>query len=268
LDHLKADQLSVGGVFYPTADGTAGQIMRTDGSNTVTFVTPDYVDGPVSSTNEAIPVFDGITGKLIKETGAFCNVAGEITCTKMTAANLIYPITDGGSGDFLVTDGAGNISFSTGASSNIHYSSLATTQSIDIDVGDHLKLDTEDRVVGSGITLDTSTTYTTAIGAASIGRYTLASGNTYRIIVHITGIIIDKQSSYITFQLWDVTNDAAIGDIMGAIGAGKSQGSIHLDMAYTRTFFTTSASTLIEVRIITKKDIISIEKCFIDIRQF
>jgi len=55
---------------FPTVDGTINQILVTDGAGTLTFTTSTAVggdvDGPVSSTDNAIVRFNGTTGKIIQ----------------------------------------------------------------------------------------------------------------------------------------------------------------------------------------------------------
>lgn len=58
---------------------------------------------------------------------------------------------------------------------------LAAGQSSNISLYDHIKFDTVQSTVGSLITCDTSTTYTTAKNAASIGRCTLTGGHAYHL---------------------------------------------------------------------------------------
>lgn len=58
---------------------------------------------------------------------------------------------------------------------------LSANQSSNISDGDHVKFDTVFSSVGTQIALNNSTAYTTTVGAASIGRFLLKSGFTYRL---------------------------------------------------------------------------------------
>ncbi|MCX8159288.1 MAG: hypothetical protein N3D20_03335, partial [Candidatus Pacearchaeota archaeon] len=50
--------------------GSALQLLRVNaGATALEYFTPDYVSGPTSSTNNNVVVFDGTTGKLVKDGG-------------------------------------------------------------------------------------------------------------------------------------------------------------------------------------------------------
>lgn len=59
--------------------------------------------------------------------------------------------------------------------------SLSANQTTNIDAGDHIKFDTVHKLVGTGITLDTSTPYVNTNASNSIGRFLLKAGRKYRI---------------------------------------------------------------------------------------
>jgi hypothetical protein len=50
----------------PATDGTANQVLKTDGSGNLGFATAGDVVGPASATDNALAVFDTGTGKLLK----------------------------------------------------------------------------------------------------------------------------------------------------------------------------------------------------------
>jgi hypothetical protein len=56
------------GIKYPQADGTGGQVLQTNGAGQLSFATVGGGDvtGPASSINNSIAVYDGTTGKVIK----------------------------------------------------------------------------------------------------------------------------------------------------------------------------------------------------------
>jgi hypothetical protein len=56
------------GIKYPQADGTGGQVLQTNGAGQLLFATVGNGDvtGPASSINNSIAVYDGTTGKVIK----------------------------------------------------------------------------------------------------------------------------------------------------------------------------------------------------------
>lgn len=87
--------------------GTAGQVLTSNGSSTPTWQTPTAtgdVVGPASATGNNIALFDGTTGKLIKDSGA--NLSSYLTSS--TAASTYQPIGSYGdaSGPASSTDNA------------------------------------------------------------------------------------------------------------------------------------------------------------------
>ena len=71
IGNLNADgiiNLGAANLLYPAADGADGDVLTTDGAGNLLFETP--MVGPVSSTDNAMVVFDKTTGKLTSETGA------------------------------------------------------------------------------------------------------------------------------------------------------------------------------------------------------
>jgi hypothetical protein len=76
-------KLKIADVIFPASRGGAGTMPRiADVSGNIEWITPSGtgdVVGPASSTNLAIPVFDGITGKAIKESVATIDASGYIS---------------------------------------------------------------------------------------------------------------------------------------------------------------------------------------------
>jgi len=98
----------------PVDDGTANQLLQTDGNGVTSWVTvtPGTGDvvGPASATDNAISRFDGITGKLIQnslvtigDTGIINTPANEID---FTGAPVL--LVNGGSTNVFLGIGAGN----------------------------------------------------------------------------------------------------------------------------------------------------------------
>ena len=121
------------------------------------------------------------------------------------------------------------------------YVQLAGAQTSNVAAGDHVKFDTVVESSGTSVTLDTSTTYTTTAGAASIGRFTLKGGKTYRLDAGIPWAD-DTESR---FKWFDATNSA---DISGS--------TIHVETSSTSTgvgcgcaIFTATSDTLVELRV-------------------
>ena len=84
--------LTAAGLTYPTADGAANDVLVTDGAGNLSFA--------------ALPTE---TLQSVTDNGA--TTTNAIDVAGLTAAGLIYPNVDGSAGDFLTTDGAGNLSW-------------------------------------------------------------------------------------------------------------------------------------------------------------
>ena len=78
------------GLTYPSADGTANDVLVTDGAGNLSFVTP------------AVEDLQSVTDNGTTTTNSI-DVAG------LTAAGLTYPLTDGTADQVVSTDGAGGL---------------------------------------------------------------------------------------------------------------------------------------------------------------
>lgn len=134
--------LVLDGLLWPTADGTNGQIIATDGANQLSFITVPGLIFP--STDEAIARFDGNFGALqnsgviLNDSNAISgvtqldvdNIRIDLNTISSTNANgdlsvvpngtgdlildlLRWPQADGSAGQAIVTDGASQLSFAT-----------------------------------------------------------------------------------------------------------------------------------------------------------
>ena len=98
--------LAVGTAYtFPSADGTANQVIKTDGSGNLSWTTPaggGDVSGPDSATDGNVVFFDGVTGKLIKDSGL--TLSGTNTgdqdlsglALKSTTISTTAPLSGGG----------------------------------------------------------------------------------------------------------------------------------------------------------------------------
>jgi len=125
----------------PTSDGTADQVLKTDGAGTISFATQSggsLSDQGVTASAAELNTLDGITAttaELNHCDGVTSNIQTQLDGKQAADSNLSsfltaldLPTSDGTSGQVLSTDGAGNISWSSagaGASSsgNIVYNS-------------------------------------------------------------------------------------------------------------------------------------------------
>ena len=89
-DSVTVGGLTAAGLIYPAADGVSGDYLSTDGAGNLGWVTPPVEDLQTVTDNGAT-------------TTNSIDVAG------LTAASLIYPLTDGAANEVMTTDGAGNL---------------------------------------------------------------------------------------------------------------------------------------------------------------
>jgi len=68
-DLTASGTLTASGLIYPTSDGSANQVLTTDGAGNLTFGNgaDGDVDGPASSTDNAFARYDSTTGKLLQD---------------------------------------------------------------------------------------------------------------------------------------------------------------------------------------------------------
>lgn len=130
------------------------------------------------------------------------------------------------------------------------FAKLATQQSTNIGAGDHLKLDTVIASRGGAVRLDTSTAYSNSAGAASIGRFTLKAGRTYRLTASIPYVLGSGATGLLAVQWYDATLSANLpGSMAAALVATTATNDIGGGTA--EAVFTPGRDTLVEVRIIT-----------------
>ena len=104
------------GLSHPTADGSAGQFLKTDGSATLSFATVTQATG-----NELENVSEDSTPQLggnldVNGNSIVSASNGDISITPNGTGDVIidglkHPQADGTSGQFLKTDGSGQLSF-------------------------------------------------------------------------------------------------------------------------------------------------------------
>src|SRR4029077_4850457 len=136
----------------------------------------------------------------------------------------------------------------------------AALQNANIGAADHLKFDTVDfsrptvaqltgALGGAAVSLDTSTTYVNTVGAASIGRFTVRGGKTYKLECSPGYVLFSTAAGLLTLQWVDVTvlgsqvalgtplmiepvtettNDVAIGDLWTMYAPGGGQNDLFL----------------------------------------
>ncbi len=129
-------------VIMPPGQGVAGTVLTNDGSGTLAWTTTGTgsgdVVGPLSSSDNAVARYDGVTGKLIQnssltisDTGDLGGVrtlglegatSGILTLTSSpvtTSYSLTMPAAQGSSGTFLRNNGTGTLTWDIGTSGNL-----------------------------------------------------------------------------------------------------------------------------------------------------
>ncbi len=124
---------------------------------------------------------------------------------------------------------------------------LGTDQSTDLVDGDHIKFDSVDASSGSSISLDTTTAYTNG-GGASVGRFTLAAGKTYKLHASIPRVVFGSANSSMQYVWHNVTAGTWPGAAGASVSATWNSSNIAND-PYAEAVITTSVSTLMELEI-------------------
>ena len=133
---LTSTSFELNGMSYPTADGTANQVLSTDGAGSLRFMSVSisndgqtYTNAEVSSGNVSGNIMGAtISSSTIDSTPIGATVAASGEFTDLTAATLtatganlnglLMPTTDGAANQVLSTDGSGNLTFMSVSISN------------------------------------------------------------------------------------------------------------------------------------------------------
>ncbi len=110
------------GLSYPTTDGTNAESIITDGAGNLSF-SRRIESSSVPTTDNALVRYDTTDGNIVQDSLASIDDTGRITTPFLTSSGLSYPTTDGTNADSIITDGAGNLSFSR----RVESSSVPTT---------------------------------------------------------------------------------------------------------------------------------------------
>lgn len=146
---------------------------------------------------------------------------------------------------------AGNVNTTT-RSGVVEYvfAKLDTLQNANIGANDHVKFDTVLASRGGAVTLDTTTAFAATTGAASIGRFTLRAGLTYKLQAAIPYILGSGATGLLDVQWFDATLNAACpGVIASALVATTATHDI--GGGVPTAIFSPGTDTLVELRLIT-----------------
>ncbi len=247
---VTAPSLVAGTLTYPTADGTSSQVLSTNGSGVLSFVS--RVSGPGSSTTNAVARFADTTGNSLVNSLVTIDGTGKITAPSIVAANLTYPTTDGTSDQVLSTNGSGILSFvSLPSLTNKLYGRNVTGQTTNVSSGDHLKFNSVSFSAGTNISLDTTTSYTTTPNVNSIGRITLIGGKTY----YIESWVVQVSGTSIVVAVYNADSNTFID--------GPTSGNINGCLAV----FSPVTTTRIEVQITSSLLVTNINRTFVKVIQ-
>ena len=117
-------------LFLPTADGTNGQVLKTDGAGNLSFASVDSLSGGISNVVE--DTTPQLGGNLDVNGNSIVSVSnGNILITPdgtgyIQLDGLKWPTADGSNGYLLQTNGAGQLAW-TAAGSNTTYTQSAVT---------------------------------------------------------------------------------------------------------------------------------------------
>lgn len=90
---------------------------------------------------------------------------------------------------------------------------VSASYSSNVTTSDHIKFDTINASAGSDISLDTATSYTNSANVASIGRFRLKAGKTYRLSASIS--MEGSTSALAGYRWYDATNSAYFAGSLG-----------------------------------------------------
>lgn len=132
----------------PTSDGTADQVLKTDGAGTISFATQSggsLSDQGVTASAAELNTLDGITATTAELNycdGVTSNIQTQLDAKQAADSNLTsflsvadLPTSDGTSGQVLSTDGSGNLSW-TSAGAGASSSGSVVYSSSPIQIGD------------------------------------------------------------------------------------------------------------------------------------
>ena len=259
-----------GKLFYEDSSGVVKVIASQAGS------LGDVV-GPATATNNAISTFDGTTGKLIKDNSGATISAGVITATGLSAAQvditaqgdlrlqdttggqfvalqapgtlassytLTLPVDDGTSGQALITDGSGVLSWSTAASGDVYGPASATDDAIARFDGTTGKI-----IQNSAVTIADTTGNMAGVGTLGVGAITTTGALTYGGVTlsnSVTGtgsMVLSTSPTLVSPALGTPT--ALVGTNITGTAAGLTAGNVTTNANLTGAITSTGNATVL-----------------------
>ena len=224
-----------GAYRLPSSDGSASQVLQTDGSGTLTFATVSGGGGLAALVDDTTPQLGGsldVNGNSIVSVSA-----GNIAITPDTTGSIIldglnWPQADGSANQVLYSNGSGQLAFKTVLSNLVE----DTTPQL----GGNLDLNSSN-ITGTGDITPTGdikpTTYQDTVGTESSGALNLATGNVFSHApsANVTYVFNNPPSSGTAFgftlkvspsatitQTWPASVDWAGGTAPDATASGET----------------------------------------------
>jgi len=164
--------------------------------------------------------------------------------TGLEVAGLTYPTSDGSSGQALVTDGSGNLSFSSISAGGNAFGTITVSGQSDV-VADS-NSDTLTLIAGSNITLTTNAT-NDSVTIASSGSGSVTETFKTLAVSGQSDVVADSATDTLTFAAgsgMSITTDASTDTItfVSSGGSASSQSAVYKEYVYTATNNQTSFS--------------------------
>ncbi len=165
-----------------------------------------------------------------------------INGTGLEVAGLTYPTSDGTSGQALVTDGSGNLSFSSISAGGNAFGTVAVSGQSDV-VADS-NSDTLTLIAGSNITLTTNATNDSVTIASSASGSVTETFKTLAVSGQ-SDVVADSATDTLTFAAgsgMSITTDASTDTVTFTSSGGSTQSAVYKEYVYVATNNQTSFS--------------------------
>ena len=119
-------------VTWPATQGSAATVLQNDGTGVLSWATGGNVSGPASSTDNALVRFDGLTGKILQNSGVTLSDTADLAGAKTlgldgstsgtltikpaattTSYTMTMPGTQGAASTYLQNNGSGTLAWAT-----------------------------------------------------------------------------------------------------------------------------------------------------------
>ncbi|HYF05017.1 MAG TPA: tail fiber domain-containing protein [Patescibacteria group bacterium] len=154
-------------------------------------------------------------------------------------ANALYNI-----GNSLYFNGMLLGTSNSASTSYIQATYSGATNSTNVLANDHFKFNTVNAQFGNDITLDTASSYQSGNNLASVGRFTLKAGKTYKLQAYLSAVTFSSTSA--NFQWYNTDTGAAIGSVADLVATSHTSNYVSGDGP--TTYFTPTVNTRVELR--------------------